>query len=99
MPEAKGDKVSFLLEVISNSSSEIDFLSRESGQGPCLVIMPYPTTSESRQIVAPSSPSQSGQTFGFVANASQMAETAPVAVELQSSQLNDSKINQKLALP
>lgn len=96
---AKGDKVSFLLEVISNSSSEIDFLSRESGQGPCLVIMPYPTTSESRQIVAPSSAPQSGQTFGFVANASQTAEMAPVAVGLQSSQLNDSKINQKLALP
>lgn len=41
---AEGDKISFLLEAISNSSSEISFMSRESGQGPCLVIMPYPVT-------------------------------------------------------
>ena len=39
----RGDKVSFLLEAIGNSSTtEIDFLSRESGQGPYLMIMPYP---------------------------------------------------------
>jgi hypothetical protein len=43
---AKGDKISFLLEAISNSSSEILFLPRESGQGPCLVIMPYPGSSD-----------------------------------------------------
>ena len=42
---AEGDKISFLLEAISNSSSEISFLPRESGQGPCLVIMPYPVLS------------------------------------------------------
>jgi hypothetical protein len=42
---AEGDKISFLLEAISNSSSEISFLSRETGQGPCLVIMPYPVFS------------------------------------------------------
>ena len=39
---AKGENVSFLLQANSNSSSEISFLSRESGEGPCLVIMPYP---------------------------------------------------------
>ncbi|WP_348303973.1 hypothetical protein [Methanothrix sp.] len=38
----RGDKVSFLLEAIGNSTTEIDFLSRESGQGPYLMIMPYP---------------------------------------------------------
>ncbi len=42
---AEGDKISFLLEAISNSSSEISLLSRETGQGPCLVIMPYPVFS------------------------------------------------------
>jgi len=42
---AKADKISFLLEAISNSSSEIAFLPRESEQGPCLVIMPYPGSS------------------------------------------------------
>ncbi|MBN1236055.1 MAG: hypothetical protein JW999_08415 [Methanotrichaceae archaeon] len=41
---AKGDKISFLLEANSNSSTEISFLSRESGQGPCLMIMPYPVS-------------------------------------------------------
>jgi len=42
---AKGDKISFLLEAISNSSAEISFLPRESGEGPCLIIMPYPAFS------------------------------------------------------
>src|SRR5690606_30651537 len=37
----RGDKVSFLLEAIGNSTTEIDFLSKESGQGPYLMIMPY----------------------------------------------------------
>jgi hypothetical protein len=41
---AKGDKISFLLEAISNSSAEISFLPRESGEGPCLLIMPYPAS-------------------------------------------------------
>jgi len=41
---AKGDKISFLLEAISNSSAKISFLPRESGQGPCLMIMPYPVS-------------------------------------------------------
>ena len=41
---AKADKISFFLEAISNSSSEISFLPRESDQGPCLIIMPYPKT-------------------------------------------------------
>ncbi len=40
----KEDKISFLLEAISNSSAQISFLPRESGQGPCLMIMPYPET-------------------------------------------------------
>jgi hypothetical protein len=40
-----GDKISFLLEAISNSSAEISFLPRESGQGPCLMVMPYPALS------------------------------------------------------
>jgi hypothetical protein len=43
--KAKGDKISFLLEAVSNSSSEISFLPRESKEGPCLVIMPYPGSS------------------------------------------------------
>ncbi|HNY35074.1 MAG TPA: hypothetical protein PKK68_10500 [Methanothrix soehngenii] len=38
----KDSKISFLLEAISNSSAQISFLPKESGQGPYLMIMPYP---------------------------------------------------------
>jgi len=41
--KAKGDSVSFLLEAISNSSYKADFFSRESSQGPYLMVMPYPS--------------------------------------------------------
>ena len=40
----KGERISFLLQAFSNSSAEMAFFSRESGMGPCLVIMPYPQT-------------------------------------------------------
>ncbi len=42
--DKEDSKISFLLEAISNSSAEISFLPRESGQGPYLMIMPYPQT-------------------------------------------------------
>jgi hypothetical protein len=41
--KAKGDSISFLLEAISNSSYKADFFSRESSQGPYLMVMPYPS--------------------------------------------------------
>ncbi len=41
--KAKGDSISFLLEAIGNSSYKADFFSRESGQGPYLIVMPYPS--------------------------------------------------------
>lgn len=40
--KAKGDRISFLLLAISNSSYKVDFMSRETGQGPYLIVMPYP---------------------------------------------------------
>lgn len=40
---AGGDRISFLLQASSNKSAEISFNSRESEQGPCIVIMPYPS--------------------------------------------------------
>lgn len=40
--KARGNSISFLLEAISNSSYEADFFSKESGQGPYLIVMPYP---------------------------------------------------------
>jgi hypothetical protein len=50
--KAKGDQVSFLLEAISNSSYRVDFLSRETGQGPYLMVMPYPGRLVSNQTAA-----------------------------------------------
>ena len=59
---AEGGKISFLLEAISNSSSEIIFLSRESGEGPHLLIMPYPATSpEQVELAKPQPDLQSEQ--------------------------------------
>ena len=40
--KAGGDKVSFLLQANCNSSAEISIFPRESGMGPCLIVMPYP---------------------------------------------------------
>ncbi len=45
----KEGKISFLLQPKSNSISEITFLSRESGEGPALLIMPYPQTGENAE--------------------------------------------------
>ncbi len=39
---AKGDRISFLMMAVGNSSFSVDFYSRESGQGPYLMVMPYP---------------------------------------------------------
>jgi hypothetical protein len=41
--EAKGGKISFFLEAVSNSSYRADFKSRESGEGPYLMVIPYPS--------------------------------------------------------
>ena len=95
----KGDKISFLLEAISNSSSEIDFFSRESGQGPYLMIMPYPANPESDQIVPPNSVSQTRQTFALVEDVNQTDETVPVVIGREADPKSDEKTEQKLTLP
>lgn len=41
--KSNGDWVSFLLLPISNSSYKVDFMSRETGSGPYLIVMPYPS--------------------------------------------------------
>ena len=51
--KGRGDRVSFILEAIGNSTTEIEFLSRESGQGPYLIIMPYPGQAVSGQADQP----------------------------------------------
>ncbi len=42
--KARGDRISFLLLAISNSSYKVDFMSRETAQGPYLIVMPYPAS-------------------------------------------------------
>jgi len=95
----KGNKISFLLEAISNSSSEIDFLSRESGQGPYLMIMPYPTASLPAQTLQPGPASQNVQTFFLTENTSQTGETVPAASGLKTESKSNEKISKKLILP
>jgi hypothetical protein len=103
--QKKGNKISFLLEAISNSSSEIDFLSRESGQGPYLMIMPYPTASLPAQTLKPAPASQDGQTFFLTENASKtsetskMNETVPATTVLKTDPKSNEKISKKLILP
>jgi len=43
LKETKEDRISFFLEAVSNSSYRADFKSRESGEGPYLMVIPYPS--------------------------------------------------------
>jgi hypothetical protein len=83
---AKGDKISFLLEAISNSSAEISFLPRESGQGPCLVIMPYPVSTPDVTVLpdlALNSSLQTDQTSVLPENINQTAQQTDTPTDLQ----------------
>jgi hypothetical protein len=98
----KGNKISFLLEAISNSSSEINFLSRESGQGPYLMIMPYPTATQSAQTLQTPPASQDVQTFFLAENASETSktnETVPATTVTKTAPKSNEKISKKLTLP
>ena len=50
--KANGGLVSFLLMAISNSSYSVDFKSRETGEGPYLIVMPYPSEAKAGNIVS-----------------------------------------------
>ncbi|MEI6102998.1 MAG: hypothetical protein WCP70_03540 [Methanothrix sp.] len=83
---AKGDKISFLLEAISNSSAEISFLPRESGQGPCLMIMPYPASTPEVAVqpdLALNSSLQTDQTSVLPENINQTAQQTDTPTDLQ----------------
>jgi hypothetical protein len=43
LKEAKEDRISYYLWAVSNSSYRVDFKSRESGEGPYLMVIPYPS--------------------------------------------------------
>jgi len=81
------DKISFLLEAISNSSAQISFLPRESGQGPCLMIMPYPEFSPVAAIqpnLAFNSSLQTDQTATLSLNTSQTKIQVDTPSDLQT---------------
>ena len=83
----KGERISFLLQAFSNSSAEIAFFSRESGMGPCLVIMPYPPTDGSAGAdmagmeVIP-------ETILSIANMSSASQSSNMSRELQLSDMD-----------
>jgi len=90
--KAKGDSISFLMMAISNSSYEVDFMSRESGQGPYLMVMPYPA--ESKGNLTPAL----NQTASLISNETKTNNTSqkvPMAVSLQDS----SGISRNLTFP
>lgn len=83
---AKGDKISFLLEAISNSSAEISFLPRESKEGPCLIIMPYPAFSPDAAMqpdLTLNSSLQTNQTTILSENISQTEQQTDMPTALQ----------------
>jgi hypothetical protein len=90
--KAKGDLISFLMMAISNSSYEVDFMSRESGQGPYLIVMPYPAESKGNLTLA------LNQTASLISNETKTNKTSqkvPMTASLQDS----SGINQNLTFP
>lgn len=40
--KAKGGKISFILMAGGDTDYRVEFMSRETGEGPCLLVMPYP---------------------------------------------------------
>ncbi len=90
--KAKGDRISFLMMAISNSSYEVDFMSRESGQGPYLIVMPYPVESKGKLTLV------LNQTASLISNETKTNKTSqkvPMTASLQDS----SGINQNLTFP
>ena len=71
----KDSKISFLLEAISNSSAQVSFLPKESGQGPYLMIVPYPQTLSSDRNMLNSS-IQLEQTSELLRNMSDIGQHA-----------------------
>jgi hypothetical protein len=90
--KAKGDSISFLMMAISNSSYEVDFRSRESGQGPYLMVMPYPA--ESKGNLTPAL----NQTASLTSNETQTNMTSKKVLMMASLQ-DSSGINRNLTFP
>lgn len=80
--KAEGDQISFLLEAVSNSSYRANFFASESGQGPYLIVMPYPGKLMVNQTAA-NQGSTANQTSS--ANRSSMVNRIPGANETSIS--------------
>ncbi len=50
--KANGGLISFMLMAVSNSNYSVDFNSRETGEGPYLIVMPYPSEAKSGNIIS-----------------------------------------------
>lgn len=86
--DKKDSKISFLLEAISNSSAQISFLPKESGQGPYLMIMPYPAIQAAAEpAVQPDLTINSSQTADGPALLSQNA--SETKMQMQSDRAKD----------
>lgn len=85
----KGERISFLLQAFSNSSAEIAFFSRESGMGPCLVIMPYPLTLTDGSAGADMAGMEViPETILSIANMSSASQSSNMSRELQLSDMD-----------
>lgn len=93
--KANGGKVSFLLMAISNSTYSVDFKSRETGEGPYLIVMPYPTEARAGNAISmPSNESAANQTK---ANSTAINNTAIKSIVINSSSINNTAANQTKA--
>ena len=90
--KAKGDRISFLMMAISNSSYEVDFMSRESGQGPYLMVMPYPAESKGNLTLA------LNQSIPLPSNESEINKSVR-KVPVMAGPQNSAGINRNLSLP
>ncbi len=88
--KSNGDLISFLMLPISNSSYKVDFMSRETGSGPYLIVMPYlPETMENLTEIMPTGAEGSGENGAEIAD--EMGnETAEMASEKASIFSNES---------
>ena len=84
--KANGSKVSFLLMAISNTSYSVDFKSRETGEGPYLIVMPYPSEAKTANIISlPTNKSAINQTA--------LQSNESVIKNLTNNSINSSAIN------
>lgn len=90
--KANGDRASFLLMAISNSTYSVDFKSRETSEGPYLIVMSYPSEAKGGNAISmPSNESAINQT---AANSTAINSAATRSIAINSTTINNTAINQ-----